>query len=178
MDDLFDRSLFLTKPSITYELSYKEMMEEWEKTGETPVPWVLKLEYQNFEKLVKYLTDLETGINLKEGQVKCSTYWLTNDEGKILGACNIRHELNEGLLKSGGHVGYGIRPSERKNGYGTIILKLSIEKLKEMGIKKILVTCNHDNVGSEMVILNNGGAMDSIVVDEDGVLVKRFWIEV
>jgi predicted acetyltransferase len=109
--------------------------------------------------------------------VPSSTYWLVNEDRKIIGVVNIRHRLTEKLFHSGEHIGYGIRPSERRKGYTTKLLSLSLEKAKELGIQKVLVVCDADNIGSEKTILNNGGICDIDYVMEDGNIVKRFWIE-
>jgi predicted acetyltransferase len=94
----------------------------------------------------------------------------------ILGSVNIRHCLNEDLLFRGGHIGYGIRPTQRKKGYATLMLGLALEKCREMGLKKVLVTCNQDNIGSAKTIRNNGGILENEVTEENGTVIKRFWI--
>jgi predicted acetyltransferase len=80
-------------------------------------------------------------------------------------------------LNCGGHIGYGIRPSERRKGYATKLLALSLDKTKELGIQNVLVVCDEGNVASEKTILNNGGIPDTSYVEEDGNVVKRFWIQ-
>lgn len=107
-----------------------------------------------------------------------STYWLVNQNNRVIGAVNIRHRLTEKLLQTGGHIGYGIRPSERRKGYATKLLALSLEKVMELGITKVLVTCDENNIGSAKTILNNGGIEDSSFAEEDGNIVRRFWIEI
>jgi len=71
----------------------------------------------------------------------------------------------------------GIRPSERRKGFATQLLALSLKKAKEIGIQKALVVCDETNIGSERTILNNGGVPDTSFVEEDGNVIKRFWIE-
>ncbi len=169
--------LFLAEPSWAYKAQYIEMLKEWKAARESLIPWVLKLDYSDFGAMVNYLNDLSVGKNLKAGQVECSTFWLLNNNGRMLGVSNIRHKLNEELYEYGGHVGYGIRPCDRSHGYGTEILRLSIEKLKVIGVDKIRITCDESNKPSEKVILKNGGVFDSICM-RDNVTVKRFWITV
>lgn len=89
----------------------------------------------------------------------------------------MRHALNKTLLDIGGHVGYGVRPTERGKGYATEILRQSLLKLKELSIDRALVTCNADNISSLKVINKNGGIEDESFIEEDGNVVKRFWIE-
>ncbi len=95
----------------------------------------------------------------------------------MIGAVNIRHRLTKRLLDRGGHIGYGIRPSERQKGYATKLLSLSLQKTRELGLEKVLVTCDEHNIASEKTILNNGGVPDTNFIEEDGNVIKRFWIE-
>lgn len=140
------------------------------------VPWVIEKDPSNFKQMVQSLLDNEKGVNLAEGWVPDSTYWLVNHDRRIVGAVNIRHQLTERLLNSGGHIGYGIRPSDRRKGYATKLLALSLEKAKELGLNKVLVVCDKTNLGSLKVIVNNGGIPDSDFIEDNGNTIKRFWI--
>ena len=99
------------------------------------------------------------------------------ENDKIVGTIAIRHYLNEGLLNIGGHIGYGIRPSERRKGYGAQMLALALEKCRELGIDRALVTCDKDNVASAKTAMRNGGVMENEVVEEDGNIVQRYWFK-
>lgn len=96
---------------------------------------------------------------------------------KIVGIIQIRHKLNEHLLLYGGHIGDSIRPSERRKGYATEMIRLALNERKNLGIFKVLMVCYVDNIGSEKSIINNGGVLENIVEDEDGNKIKRFWID-
>ena len=98
--------------------------------------------------------------------------------GRIIGTIAVRHYLNDSLLKSGGHIGYGIRPSERRKGYGTIMLSLALEKCREFGIEKALVTCDKDNIASAKTAKRNGGVLENEIIEESGNIVQRYWITV
>jgi predicted acetyltransferase len=80
--------------------------------------------------------------------------------GSIFGAISIRHCLTEDLENYGEHIGYGIRPSERNKGYATLMLKLALEKAKELNIDKVLIHCGDDNIVSSKVIAKNGGCLE------------------
>ena len=81
-------------------------------------------------------------------------------------------------MKEGGNIGYGIIPSKRGLGYGTKALKLTLEKAKELGLKKVLLTCNSTNIGSKKVIEANGGLLENEILGEEGKPNKlRYWIE-
>ncbi|MEH7112980.1 GNAT family N-acetyltransferase [Neobacillus niacini] len=169
--------LSLTKPTVDLKEEYLSFYEEWLESQESMVPWVIKKDPANFAAMVQFLNDSEQGINLPKGWVPDSTFWLINQDKRILGVVKIRHQLTEFLLNSGGHIGYGIRPSERRKGYATKLLSLSLEKAKELGIKKALVVCDEDNTGSFKTIINNGGIPDSDFIEADGNIIKRFWID-
>ena len=94
----------------------------------------------------------------------------------MIGTVNIRHRLTDKLFNIGGHIGYGIHPSERRKGYATKILLLSLEKAKDLGLEKVLVTCDRENTGSEKTIRKNGGVQDTSYVKDDGNVTLRFWI--
>ena len=111
------------------------------------------------------------------GWVQCSTYFLC-DGGEIIGTTQVRHSLNEATLHKGGHIGYGIRPSERGKGYGAQILALALNECRALGIDKALVTCDKDNAASAGTILRNGGVLENEFVEEDGNIVQRYWIVV
>ncbi|GAA0329741.1 GNAT family N-acetyltransferase [Bacillus carboniphilus] len=171
-------NVVLVKPNVDLREEYLSFYKEWKESGETMVPWVISKDPTDFLGMVKDLLAQEKGENLPEGWVPDSTYWLVNDSRKILGAVNIRHGLTEALKNSGGHIGYGIRPSERRKGFATKLLSLALEKIEELGVKKVLVVCDEDNIASAKTILNNGGVPDIDYVEEDGNVIKRFWINI
>ncbi|MEG7967828.1 MULTISPECIES: GNAT family N-acetyltransferase [Bacillus cereus group] len=167
----------LLTPTTDLQDEYLDFYNEWKDSGETMIPWVITKDPSNFPAMVQELLDAHNGINVPESWVPDSTYWLVTDHNRIIGAVNIRHSLTEHLFNAGGHIGYGIRPSERRKGYATKLLALSLEKAKELNITKALVVCDEVNTASEKTILHNGGLRDEDFIEEDGNVVRRFWIE-
>lgn len=110
----------------------------------------------DYEEKIKELDNASNGI-LENPSFVPYTCYVFIIEDKIVGVGSVRHYLNEYLEKFGGHIGYSIRPSERKKGYGSKALELLINQAKEMNIEKILITCNINNIGSKKVIENNNG---------------------
>ena len=104
-------------------------------------------------------------------------FLLAEVDGMIVGRASIRHELNEFLLRDGGHVGYGVRPAFRRRGHATDILCQSLGRLRSLGIERVLVTCDDDNVASIAVIGRAGGELDGRVELDDGRVVRRYWID-
>ncbi|MDQ0089149.1 putative acetyltransferase [Paenibacillus anaericanus] len=170
-------NLKLVKPQIDLKDEYLSFYQEWKESGEDLVPWVISKDPSDFQKMLKFLSDNEMGVGIPEDWVPDSTFWLVNDRNKVIGAVNIRHRLSEYLFNAGGHIGYGIRPSERRKSFATILLKLSLIEAKKLGIKDVLVVCDAGNVGSEKTILNNGGRSDTDYIEDDGNVIKRYWIK-
>ncbi|WP_242270200.1 GNAT family N-acetyltransferase [Bacillus cereus group sp. BfR-BA-01395] len=167
----------LLTPTTDLQDEYLDFYNEWKDSGETMIPWVISKDPFNFPAMVQELLDAHNGVNLPQSWVPDSTYWLVTDNNRIVGAVNIRHSLTEHLFNAGGHIGYGIRPSERRKGYATKLLELSLEKTKKLNITRALVVCDEVNTASEKTILHNGGVRDDDFIEEDGNVVRRFWIE-
>lgn len=169
-------NMCLIKPTIDLENEYLDMIQDWKNNNEKPKPWTLNVEARDFSAMIQRLEGFSKGIGLKENQVEHSTYWLVTNQNRVVGAVNIRHRLNDYLMRIDGHIGGGIRPSDRGKGYGGLMLSLALEIIKTMDIKKVLVTCNKDNVVSEKTIIRNGGIFESEEIEDNGNIVKRFWI--
>ena len=106
-----------------------------------------------------------------------STYFLLDvDRNRLLGAINIRHYLNDYLLKFGGHIGDGIRPSERGKGYATEMVRLALIECKKLGIDKVLMVCDKSNIASAKTIIKNGGVLENEIIDENNKVNQRYWI--
>lgn len=172
--------LKLVKASFEYQNQIINMLEEWiDYNSITPSanrsPWAI---FQNdFHDFEYYINRLDI-IKPEEGKVPASTYFcLDENRNFMLGAVNIRHYLNEYLLEYGGHIGYGIRPSERRKGYASAMIGIALKKCKILGIDKVLLVCNKDNIGSAKAIINNGGVLENEVI-KDGEIMQRYWIDV
>jgi len=146
-----------------------------------------ELAADNFEFLLGYTEDMAwpdylqildnlfTATNLPEGRVP-ATFMIAEDNGELVGRTSIRHELNDFLFSVGGHIGYGVRPNYRRQGYATEILKQSLTYINQLGITEVLVTCLDDNVGSFEVIQSQGGILEN-KVEYEGGLWRRYWIK-
>jgi len=164
----------LVKPSIKYKQSFIEAAKEFMAEGRNKDSDILEFE-KNFAALTTNLENEEKGIGLKDGYVPSSTRWLVDRE-EFIGRVSIRHKLTEKLAEEGGHIGYEIRPSKRNMGYGSKILEMAIPVADKLGIKKILITCDDDNVGSWKIIEKNGGVLQD-KVETHGKLIRRYWVE-
>jgi len=119
------------------------------------------------EWLKKVLRDIDLA-NIPAGRVPGYTYfYVREDDGVIVGMANIRLALNDFLRREGGHIGYSIRPTERRKGYGTSMLRGALDFLKIIGLNEIIVTCDRDNAASAGVIKNCGGILDAEFYSEN-----------
>lgn len=172
----------LVIPSIKYKDSFIQAVKEYQTTDADDRKDIFALKVEELEKdFPLYISNLlseSEGKNLPEGYVPQTTYWLI-DNGKFIGRVSIRHTLSDFLLKEGGHIGYDIRPTERNKGYGKNILELVLPKAKQLGIDKVLLTCNETNTASKKIIEANGGVFENALDMGEGKPKKlRYWITV
>lgn len=165
--------LCLVKASEQYHGQIVDMLEEWNATGEKIIPYAIRrIDYRDF---AYYCDNLEVK-DASGGLVPDSTFFCLDEERNVMvGAVNIRHYLNEALLLNGGHIGDGVRPSERRKGIATKMIALALEECRKLGIKKVLMVCNKENLGSAKSIQRNGGVLEN-EVEVDGVMEQRYWI--
>lgn len=165
--------LKLVKLERKYYPLLVDMMDEWTESGERIIPYAIrKNDYKDYNS---YLQDLDSPGSAE--WVPDSTYFCLDEERNIfVGAVNIRHYLNESLLFDGGHIGDGVRPSERRKGIGTKMIALALEECKNLGIYKVLMVCNKSNVASAKTIINNGGVLEN-EINVNGIIEQRYWIE-
>lgn len=107
------------------------------------------------------------------------TYFLIRkNDNKLIGMINIRHHLSPKMLVHGGHIGYGIRPTERRKGYNKINLYLGLIKaLEEFNLDKVMLDCDVKNLGSDKTIQALGGVLERTDIDDyDGALTNVYWI--
>ena len=127
----------------------------------------------NYEGWLDMVTRAQT--QAPENWVK-GMQFLALEDNVLVGMIAVRYTLNDYLFHFGGHIGYGVRPSQRRKGYATQMLALALAHSRAVGLDKVLITCNQDNIGSARTIQKNGGVWENTVVEEDGQLLERYWI--
>ena len=169
--------MHLARPSLELEQAYLDYISEWENSNEKIVPYAARREGMSFSDLLSRW-EYESTENVRgKGFVPASLFFYIDDDRRIVGALHIRHELNEYLLHSGGHIGYGIRPKERLKGHAAKMLEMSLPLAKQLGLEKVLVCCDKVNTGSAKTIIKNGGVLENEVITQKEV-VQRYWINI
>ncbi|KAA1039930.1 GNAT family N-acetyltransferase [Macrococcus equipercicus] len=152
---------------------FNEYFNAWGKEKDSIVPTVTNMnQYLSFEQFIQILGERETSYEV----LNTTLFYIEGN--KIIGSSNIRHYLNDFLINTGGHIGCGVRPDKRGQGYATVILAQSLKFLSSLGVERALITCDEENIASRQVILNNGGVQDISYNREDGNITNRFWIDI
>ena len=162
----------LTEPTPRVHASFVEAIREFREEGRYSrlEPEMLAGQDQFGHYLDLLRADARPGVLRRRYRVPQTNLWLT-DGDEFLGQLSIRHALNRRLRYKGGHIGYSVRPSRRRRGYATLMLRLSLPVANGFGIDPALITCDDTNVASRRVIEANGGSLASA---SDGIL--RFWV--
>lgn len=174
--------ILLVKPNESFKTAIFEYKREMVENGDIDLSGCGGLDkHDHYENWINSILQYSHRDKLPEGSpyVEGSQWMLVNTKTKrILGFVNIRHYLNDFLTQFGGHIGYSIRPSERRKGYAKLQLSLALEYLKTIGVSKALITCDVDNIGSSKTIEACGGILENIVTSVEHGKIKRYWIDI
>lgn len=184
------------------------MAAEFHAAGETDWPHGAyagdRRALDDLDGYIRAVADETLGVNLAPGRVAATTWWLLVGErghaaaaaardgpdasglgggstaaGRLVGTLQLRHTLNEYLASEGGHIGFGIRPSERGKGHATRFLRLALVEASRLGLQRVLLTCATTNTASAAVIRKCGGVLEDarVSVRHPGETVQRYWID-
>lgn len=119
----------------------------------------------------------DTSIAPPVDRVHNNLYWVV-DGAEVVGFLSFRHTLNEWLAEAGGHIGYSVRSSRRRQGIASAALRLGLERAREIGLERVLITCDVDNEGSYRTIERAGGVLQDISdQSERGMgMLRRYWV--
>ena len=166
--------LCLVEPAPLYKAAILDAVAEMQAIGE----WDISPDAfaARFDDMLGELAAAKDPATAPPGVLSYEDFWLMEQDTWI-GLLTLRVQINEQLLHSGGHIGYVVRPSKRRCGYGTVLLRLGLDKAHERGLQRVLLTCNETNIGSRKIIEVNGGRLeDAVVVAGQAEKKLRYWI--
>ena len=135
-------------------------------------------EYYDFDAWLANVRRYSSPETTPAGKVPSTQYLALDENEHLVGMVNLRHCLNDYLLEFGGHIGYSVRPADRKNGYAIQMLKLALDEAKALGIDRVRIACDRYNIASAKTIQANGGVLDGERYDpQDSTLTQRYWIK-
>ncbi len=168
--------LILVKPSQELRKKALEYKDEHISAGEYELHGGALLGSMDYERWLILTNENSSPETVHDDWVVASTFFVIREnDGKIIGMADIRHYLNDFLASFGGHIGYGVRPSERNKGYGSEILSMALEYAGSTGISKAMVACYDENYGSKKIIEKNGGILQRRF-EESGKIVNVYYI--
>ena len=174
------RKIFLAKPDLTFFEQYNDMMEEWVNSHTQIAPWFLDrpiATIEEFAELIRMLDNCEHGI-VDKRFATTSSFFVIDENGKLVGATSLRHYLTVEGYQTWGHIGYGVRPSERRKGYAVQMLKMMLELAQEKKIYKVLIGVHDGNIGSWKTVEKCGGVLENtVLVLNDEEPIRRYWID-
>ena len=151
----------------------EDYKNEFISNNET-IPGAASLTELSTNKWIEFVENTKYKETVTPRFVTAHTFFAL-DDNKIVGIINARHELNDYLLNFGGHIGYSVRKSERRKGYGKKMLNYTSEFLFSLGLEKILITCDKNNIASKRTIESCGGILENEVIEESRTTL-RYWI--
>ena len=162
-------------PELRDEEIIKSYIEEHYSHNEKRLSASNKLTSMNFEDWVK---KIHNNVNIPDKDWgKSLTYLAFDDIDNLIGILSVRYDLPKEKVMEFGHIGYGVRPSERRKGYATKIIGLALKECQKLNIDKVLLVCDKDNIGSAKSIKNNGAILENEIV-KDSKTIQRYWIEI
>ena len=166
--------MFLIKPTKEYFNQLKELKQDYINHNESRIQGSGLIDkYNDLNEWLKSINEIEQGLNAK---LVPSTYFLILSDDEVVGTICMRHYLTKDLEEFGGHIGYSIKPSERRKGYAKEALKLLLDLYKD-NYDEILIMCEEDNIASNKTILANGGILIN-QIEKFGLRINRYKIDI
>ena len=168
----------LIKPTLAYAEDIMTYKQEFLDAGDSMDGCGSLPGCDSAEEWIQELNLLEKPDTGPAGKVPSTTYLaIRPDDNKLVGIIDLRHHIDHPILGLwGGHIGYSVRPSERRKGYATEMLRQNLFYCKEYELEKVMVTCTSDNIASKKAILANGGILEK-EISVDGEKIERYWID-
>ena len=151
----------LVRPGKEHQAMVTDYISEHALNLEYDIHGGALVEKLDYDVWLKQLADNSDKSTVNKDWVVSSTFLgIRESDNRMVGIIDIRHELNDFLREYGGHIGLGIRPSERRKSYAAQMLEKALTYCKELGLEKVMTACYKDNVASRNTILKNGGVLE------------------
>lgn len=170
--------LILIRPSDEYADQIVQYRQEFLDSGDSMDGCGSLRQLADPYAFIKKCKDYESLETLPADRVLATQFMLVRkSDNRLVGMIQVRHYFNDYLEKYAGHIGYSVRPSERRKGYARKMLNMALLFCREVNLEKVLITCIDGNIGSEKTILSNGGVYEYTIHEpNENVDIKRFWI--
>lgn len=166
----------LVRPAAEHEAQLRAYVAEHREAGESEIHGGALVETMPYGDWLRQLEANADERTVNPLWVVSSTFMAFCGE-KLVGMVDIRHALNDFLRGYGGHIGYGVRPSERGKGYAGEMLREALAHCKALGLPKVMLACHRENGASAKTIERCGGVLEREFADADGKTVQVYWIE-
>ncbi len=172
------KDFILIRPTSEYASQIIEYRQEFLDAGDSMDGTGPLRRFENPEEYIKICAEYEDPTTIPSHLVPATQFFfIRKSDNKLVGMIQIRHRFNDYLEKYAGHIGYSVRPSERRKGYAKEMLRMTLPFCREIGIDKVMITCIDGNIGSEKTILANGGVYEYTIHEpNENKDLKRFWI--
>lgn len=164
----------LLSPSRDYETAFASMARDWRDHDNDRYGLAL----DDFSAYMSRLEALRQPDRVPPGWVPSTEFWLENDDAQIVACVRLRLQLTPALEIEGGHIGYDVRPSFRRRGFGTAALRLVLPEARARGLLRARLTADAENLPSIRIIERNGGMLSGQAISaKTGKLIHQYWLE-
>ncbi|MCI8500817.1 MAG: GNAT family N-acetyltransferase [Oscillospiraceae bacterium] len=172
--------LVFVVPELCHKKAAEEFKREFFDQGESVINGSALLDQMDYEDWCENTRRNRRPETARADWVSADTFFVfRKGDGKLVGVIDLRHDIsgNEFLSAYGGHIGYSVRPSERRKGYAFQMLRMALAHEKVLGLSRVMLGCYCDNLASKRTIERCGGRLAETKPYLDGKPMDVYWIE-